>query len=72
MIFKIHIYIQIYSLSYSNLGSLFASVNASMNVIVATSNAALLDKPPPMGTFVIITASKPGIEPPKQCITPFT
>lgn len=49
-----------------------ASVNARTNVRVATSSAALLDKPPPIGTFVTITASNPGIGLPKQCKTPFT
>lgn len=49
-----------------------ASVSARMNVSVATSRAALLDKPPPMGTFVIITASNPGNGLPKHCNTPFT
>lgn len=36
------------------------SVSARKNVNVATSSAALLLKPPPIGTLVTITASNPG------------
>lgn len=35
-------------------------INASRNVNVDISSAALDDKPPPTGTLVIITALNPG------------
>lgn len=38
----------------------FPEINASRNVNVDISSAALDDKPPPTGTFVIITALNPG------------
>lgn len=38
----------------------FCDVTNSKNFSVATSRAALDDNPPPIGTFVLITASKPG------------
>lgn len=38
----------------------FPEINASRNVNVDISSAALLDKPPPMGTLLIITALNPG------------
>lgn len=39
---------------------LVVAINFSINVIVATSSAALLDNPPPIGTLVTITALNPG------------
>ena len=41
--------------------NIFGATRASKNVTVATSRAALLDRPPPIGTFVIMTALKLGI-----------
>lgn len=38
----------------------FPGINASRNVNVDISSAALDDKPPPTGTLVIITALNPG------------
>lgn len=38
----------------------FPEINASRNVNVDISSAALLDRPPPTGTLVIITALNPG------------
>jgi len=46
-------------ISYSS----FVEVNSSKNVEVATSNEALLDRPPPKGTVVKMHASNPGMSP---------
>jgi hypothetical protein len=42
-------------------GSIWLPVAVSSSVAVQTSNAALLDKPPPSGTVEAITTSNAGI-----------
>lgn len=59
------------NLTYVNIAPVLSSTSAWINVNVATSRAALLDKPPPIGTFVMITASNPGKVLSKQYKTPF-
>lgn len=48
------------SLYPSHVFCFVGSTNASINVNVATSRAALLERPPPIGTFVTMTASNAG------------